>query len=59
MIDRRIGKTYNIIDTSLPPNSLGQWKLVSKLGPGHFTALMETGEVVEVYSCQLQGEVVD
>ena len=55
--DRRVGRTYNIVDTAIPPNPLGQWTLLAKIGPGHFMALTETGETKEVYSCQFQGEV--
>lgn len=54
MSDQRLGKTYIIIDTSLPPNTLGRAELIKTLGPGHFLARFETGEEAEVYSCQLR-----
>lgn len=58
-MDSRIGKTYNAITCGHGPENdkpLGIVTLVSKIGPGCFIAAFD-GEMVEIYSCQLRGEV--
>jgi hypothetical protein len=58
-MDNRVGKTYHAITCGNGAHNdkpLGTVTLVSKIGPGHFVATLD-GEMIEIYSCQLQGEI--